>query len=77
MDHFYVLNMALKIQEELYRPYKNPDRSLLPVPKDRHLPTWGDFEEVLAIISLVISKIFYWRKKRTMENFPNAAIIQA
>lgn len=48
--------MALKIQERLYRSYKNPDRSPLPVYKNRHLPTCGDFEEVLAIIPLVISQ---------------------
>lgn len=70
---FLCLEHGSKNPRRTLQTLKKPDRSLLPVPKNRHLPTWGDFEEVLAIISLVISKIFYWRKKKNYGEFPKCS----
>lgn len=58
---FCHLALGSKILQEVCKPCKISAKSLLPVPKDRHLPVCPDFEEVLASMSIVISKIFYWR----------------
>lgn len=56
---FCHLALGSKILQEVCKPCKNPAESLSPAPKDRHLPVCPDFEEVLASMSVVVSKIFY------------------
>lgn len=59
-ESFWCLKLGSIILLEVCKPCKISRPVFLPVPMDRHLPICADFEEVLASMSLIISKIFWW-----------------